>query len=166
MRMIPLAPEQIAYLRQLGMTTPMSPTEMVDQYRAAWRSLHSEPLGTPEWFAAWQKMIPTGCGCRQGANDLLTLCPPRYDSPEDWFAWTVEYHNMVNAKLIKPAMPLGQARALWRSRAVETTRHRFGRGRDVTESAAASSRGPRPMSAILARFRSASHCLRQHARGN
>jgi hypothetical protein len=112
--MIPLAPEQIAYFRRLGMTTPMSPIEIDEHGRAAWRALHSEPLGTPEWFARWQKLIPTGCGCRQGANNLLTLCPPRYDSPDAWFDWTVEYHNLVNAKLNKPAMPLGQARALWR----------------------------------------------------
>jgi hypothetical protein len=112
--MIPLAPEQIAYFRRLGMTTPMSPIEIDAHGRAAWRALHSEPLGTPEWFARWQKLIPTGCGCRQSANNLLTLCPPRYDSLDAWFDWTVEYHNLVNAKLNKPAMPLGQARALWR----------------------------------------------------
>jgi hypothetical protein len=108
-------PEVEQYLMKLfGLPNMGTRIYVEDQGRAAWRKLHSELLGTPEWFAKWQNWIPTGCGCRQGANDLLTLCPPRYDSPEDWFDWTVEYHNLVNAKLNKPAMPLGQARALWR----------------------------------------------------
>jgi len=109
-----LIPEAIEFLHNLNARSPRLTQQFHNTGRAAWRKLHEQPHGTPEWFANWQKLIPTGCGCRQGANDLLTLCPPRYDSPEDWFDWTIEYHNLVNAKLSKPAMPLGQARALWR----------------------------------------------------
>ncbi len=83
--------------------------------RAAWAALHSQHLGTPEWFETkWKPLIPTGCGCQQGANDLLAQCPPRYDSPEDWFAWTCQYHNLVNVKLGKPTLTLNEARAIWR----------------------------------------------------
>ena len=83
--------------------------------RAAWTALHSQHFGTPEWFETkWKPLIPTGCGCQQGANDLLAQCPPRYDSPEDWFAWTVQYHNLVNVKLGKPTLTLDEARAIWR----------------------------------------------------
>jgi hypothetical protein len=89
-------------------------TERAAAGRAAWAALHSQHLGNPEWFAEWQKLIPTGCGCQQGANDLLAQCPPRYDSPEDWFAWTCQYHNLVNVKLGKPTLTLDEARAIWR----------------------------------------------------
>ena len=83
--------------------------------RAAWAALHSQHLGTPEWFETkWKPLIPTGCGCQHGANDLLAQCPPRYDSPEDWFAWTCQYHNLVNVKLGKPTLTLDEARAIWR----------------------------------------------------
>lgn len=91
------------------------PDTQIAAGRAAWTALHSQQLGTPEWFAEWQQLIPTGCGCQQGANDLLARCPPRYDSPEDWFAWTVQYHNLVNVKLGKPTLTLDEARAIWRA---------------------------------------------------
>lgn len=88
---------------------------LAEQGRAAWAKLHSEPHGTPEWFAEWAATsIPRGCGCSGSANTLLELCPPRYDSPEEWFRWTVEFHNLVNRKLNKPELTLDEALAIWR----------------------------------------------------
>lgn len=83
--------------------------------REAWHRLHSEPIGTPEWVADWMaNYVPKGCGCGGSATTLLEQLPPRYDSPEEWFAWTVEFHNLVNRKLGKPEMTLEHALALWR----------------------------------------------------
>lgn len=83
--------------------------------RAAWVALHTERNPTREWFEAeWKPLIPQGCGCSGSANELLDQNPPRFDSPEDFFAWSVEYHNAVNRKLGKPEIGLDEALAIWR----------------------------------------------------
>jgi len=112
--MLDLTPEAVQYLEQLGIPIHGTASAQSAAGRAAWRALHEQPLGDPAWFAQWQQRIPSGCGCHRKANDLLADYPPCYDSPEAWFAWTVEYHNAVNAKLSKPTMPIELARALWR----------------------------------------------------
>lgn len=83
--------------------------------RAAWSALHTQRNPTREWFEAeWKPLIPQGCGCAGSANELLDQNPPRFDSPEEFFAWSVEYHNAVNRKLGKPELPLADAIAIWR----------------------------------------------------
>ena len=99
-------------------------TQKHQRGRFAWRLLHTQQLPDPDWFEAWKEYIPKKCGCQQGADDLLTLHPPRYDSPEDWFAWTIEYHNAVNTKLNKPTVSLDRARMLWRHERPATDRQR------------------------------------------
>jgi hypothetical protein len=99
-------------------------TQKHERGRFAWRLLHTQQLPDPDWFEAWKEYIPKKCGCQQGADDLLTLCPPRYESPEDWFAWTIEYHNAVNTKLNKPTVSLDRARMLWRHERPATNRQR------------------------------------------
>jgi hypothetical protein len=99
-------------------------TQKHERGRFAWRLLHTQQLPDPDWFEAWKEYIPKKCGCQQGADDLLTLHPPRYDSPENWFAWTIEYHNAVNTKLNKPTVSLDRARMLWRHERPATDRQR------------------------------------------
>jgi hypothetical protein len=82
--------------------------------RRAWRLLWQQQKPDPEWFDQnWKRYIPSGCGCRKGAETVLDQCPPRYDSEESWFAWKHEFHNLINAKLGKPTVSLDRARMLW-----------------------------------------------------
>lgn len=83
--------------------------------RKAWTVLHEQRLGTAEWLQrSWFPLIPQGCGCGSSTGSFIKQCPPRYNSEEDWFAWTVELHNMVNRKLNKPEITLEEAMQIWR----------------------------------------------------
>jgi hypothetical protein len=93
----------------------------IEAGRAAWSALHTQQNPTREWFEAeWKPLIPQGCDCAGSANELLDQNPPRFDSPEDFFAWSVEYHNAVNQKLIdqgdttKKIVSMEEALAIWR----------------------------------------------------
>jgi len=80
----------------------------------AWKIIHEKEDPTPEWFYnVWVPMIPSGsCGCSQHVNEILMKNPPRYD---DWFPWTVEFHNTVNAKLDRRTWTLEEAYRIWKS---------------------------------------------------
>jgi len=81
--------------------------------RQLWAELHSKQDPTPEWFAGWLARIPRfGCACRKDFEAIIEANPPRYD---DLFAWSVEAHNAVNAKLNKPIMSLEDAVKVWRT---------------------------------------------------
>jgi hypothetical protein len=68
--------------------------------RSLWHELHIEQNPTPEWFAGWLARVPNfGCNCRSDFKKYLETNPPRYD---DWYAWSVEAHNWVNARRGKP----------------------------------------------------------------
>lgn len=68
--------------------------------RQLWAELHLKQDATPEWFSEWLARVPNfGCGCRDSFAAYLLTNPPRYD---DWYAWTCEAHDWVNAKLGKP----------------------------------------------------------------
>jgi hypothetical protein len=115
-----MSPEAAIFLnRVFGATIASSDDDIaarIEAGRAAWAALHTERNPTRDWFETeWKPLIPQGCGCAGSANELLEQNPPRYDSPEDWFAWTVQYHNLVNVKLGKPTLTLDEARAIWRS---------------------------------------------------
>lgn len=69
---------------------------------------------SPKWLERWKYLLPSGCSCRKDAESILDQCPPRYDSPEEWFEWGIEFHNLVNTKLNKPTVSLDRARMLWR----------------------------------------------------
>jgi hypothetical protein len=92
--------------------------------RNAWRILHQQPMYSEKWFANWKHYIPAGCSCRKDSENILAQCPPRSDTPDDWFAWTIEFHNLVNTKLNKPTVSLDRARMLWRNERPATNRQR------------------------------------------
>lgn len=84
-----------------------------------WKDLHTTV--TAEMLADWEKQIPSyGCPCRDSYKQLKRECrPEQYD---DFFAWTVAIHNLVNAKLKEQTgdctyeqTSLEQARSLWRN---------------------------------------------------
>ena len=67
---------------------------------ALWQELHTKQDATPEWFADWVARVPSfGCGCQSWLAEYLVGHPPRY---EDFYEWSVECHDAVNAKLGKP----------------------------------------------------------------
>lgn len=77
--------------------------------RELWRELHSDV--TFDHLLEWESKIPSyGCSCKLFYHEWKASNPPRKD---DFFAWTVELHNAVNAKLGKPIITLQQAREIW-----------------------------------------------------
>jgi hypothetical protein len=77
--------------------------------RELWSELHTSV--TFETLSTWETKIPNfACGCKKFYDGWKQANEPRQD---DFFAWTVELHNAVNAKLGKPIMDLKDARQLW-----------------------------------------------------
>lgn len=73
----------------------LSRQRQLQRLRDHWAELHTKKDATPEWFQRWLNRVPNfGCGCKDKAEAILLLIPPRYD---DWFAWSVEFHNAINA---------------------------------------------------------------------
>jgi len=78
------------------------------------------------WHVNWEKTIPaTGCQCKRSYSELVKKLPPRFDSPEDYFAWGYDLHNLVNEKRGVPTITLGRARMLWRHERPDTGRTRL-----------------------------------------
>lgn len=82
---------------------------------ALWGELHAKTrdfAGTAEEFAAWLNgwLVRVPCGsCRDHARQWIEANPPA----GDLFAWSVRFHNFVNARLDKPSMSEAAARAMW-----------------------------------------------------
>lgn len=90
----------------------------IERQRDHWLALHRFPFTKGwtcrgEWFAIWQAEIPNiGCDCRKHWKELVAANPPDFSSRESFFAWSVDRHNDVNAKLGKPPVSLEEARKL------------------------------------------------------
>lgn len=87
---------------------------------ATWTELHTyQPKGIPfddqfiEDFS--RRVTESGCSCQSHWRVWLRVHPVRWD---DFFVWTVEAHNAVNARLGKRQLPLDEART-------EQARHSF-----------------------------------------
>jgi hypothetical protein len=87
------------------------PESKVDTFHKLWKELHTKDYPTPKWLAFWMSQVPKfGCDCESFLRKYIADNPPRYD---DWFAWTWELHNAVNAKLSCEQTTLDNARACW-----------------------------------------------------
>jgi hypothetical protein len=73
------------------------------------RSLSLEGFDDSAWISEFGKRIPCGV-CRQHWARMLQETPPNYF---DYFAWSVDRHNEINAKLGKPIFTFEQALARW-----------------------------------------------------
>jgi len=91
--------------------------------RALWTALHQSSTGyplapTPEEQQAAQAFVSslgilTGCAdCKNHYDALLQALPPRLGSRQEFFEWSVDAHNQVNARLGKPTMTYDQATLL------------------------------------------------------
>lgn len=88
---------------------------------ATWKELHTYKLTgdrkkDARWLMNFGNRIRSGsCQCRKNWQLHLFINPVRWD---DFFAWTVEMHNIVNALLKKPAVTLVEARKQWEQLAI------------------------------------------------
>lgn len=78
--------------------------------RKLWTELHTRPDADAAYIADFTRRIPCG-DCRGRWLAILAALPPRFG--DEWFAWTVEAHNRVNAELGRDPMKLPNATALW-----------------------------------------------------
>ncbi len=115
-KIVPLdwQPTSAEQLRERLLSKPIpkieiDPEHLAQQGRELWSELHTSV--TIETIPAWEEKIPNfACKCKAFYNAWRIDHPPRKD---DFFAWTVELHNAVNAKLGKPTLTLDEARQLW-----------------------------------------------------
>ena len=69
----------------------------LELFRSLWLELHTKTDPTPSWFADWVSRVPQFCGlCQSWLKKYLETNPPRFG---DFFAFGIELHNAVNAKL-------------------------------------------------------------------
>jgi len=87
-----------------------------------WAELHMFALrndGKPRsvvynWFLDWFGDVPFGeCPCKSHAIQWMQENPM---SHEEFFAWTVRFHNAVNERIGKPVIDVDGARKLWETR--------------------------------------------------
>lgn len=90
------------------------------QGQAKWRELHlyalteqPTPLQRVAWLANFAASLPCG-ECKKSWKALVKQKPlPQTASDAEFFKWTVDRHNDVNAKLGKPIFEYEQARAIY-----------------------------------------------------
>lgn len=104
---------------------PASPS-MAQDYLAVvgpllWAELHGFAASQPEligaegaeairaWLKAFSKRLPCG-DCRGHFEQILAGYPPLLSSRDEFFAWTVEVHNRINARLGHAEFPLQRGR--------------------------------------------------------
>ena len=80
-----------------------------------WEELHRHALAHDAsddsvWLADFEKRILGSCSCRREWKKDLVELPPRFN---DYFAWTVDQHNRINARLGKPLMTVEEAQKRW-----------------------------------------------------
>ncbi len=79
-----------------------------------WLELHSRPDAAKDlsreiaWLSKFRTSLPCE-KCREHLAGFMEAIPPRLDSADEYFAWTVELHNAVNRSLDRPEFPLDAA---------------------------------------------------------
>jgi hypothetical protein len=80
-----------------------------------WIALHDGSIRDAKGLAGWELTIPQYvCNCRRFYAEWKAANPPDFTSPEAFFAWGVNLHNAVNAKLGKPEITIEEALSIWR----------------------------------------------------
>lgn len=87
-----------------------SDKEQVNVFGNVWARLHCNTEWTMQWFHDWVDSIPRSvCNCNYA--EAFEAVPIRLD---DWFAWSVDLHNWVNAKLGKKQLTIQKAIRTWK----------------------------------------------------
>ena len=78
-------------------------------------NLHStNNFENESWLNEWAAANPfEKCPCEEHMYDFIEKNPPDW---EEFFEWTVDFHNAVNARIGKLTMDHGLARELWTTR--------------------------------------------------
>lgn len=79
-----------------------------------WQKIHLAKDLTPESWPLFLDSILRSlsfCSCRDKTARTLEALPPRFD---DYFAWTVDFHNAINHELGKKEISLEEAINIWR----------------------------------------------------
>lgn len=97
-------------------------TEAMDRWKREeapkiWREWHTRALthqgDDARYLAGLFAAIPCGA-CKKNFGRHLAEHPPRWNEAGfDYFAWTVEIHNLANEELNKPTLTLEEARAIY-----------------------------------------------------
>lgn len=82
---------------------------LLDRFHKGWRDIHTASDQTVARLNQIIATLPsTGCACNYA--EALEAVPVRED---DWFNWSVDLHNWVNAKLNKRALSYDDALRVW-----------------------------------------------------
>ncbi len=79
-----------------------------------WEEIHRRAVAKDgqddsSWVEEIRRRVPCG-ECRRHWDGMMSRTPPDW---ANYFAWTVDRHNEVNARLGKPAVSIDAARQLW-----------------------------------------------------
>lgn len=87
---------------------------------AKWRELHiyalthrPNPHERAAWLKNWSESIPCGDCKKEGRKYIKSHPLPVAASPEEFFSWSVQFHNFVSSKLGKPQLTVEEAKAIW-----------------------------------------------------
>jgi hypothetical protein len=81
-----------------------------DYLREIWRLIHTRIDPTQAFLDQVTLMLPCG-ECKAHWVAMIERTPPVFGA--EWFAWTVDRHNEVNARLGKALVPLEEAAEIW-----------------------------------------------------
>lgn len=93
--------------------------------RRSWKMLHSKLSGSPEelrsFYNIWKSTIPRDCACQREFSILEGTNPPDFSSPENFWLWGYNIHNIVNLRLTEegqhhPQIPLEVAERQWKTK--------------------------------------------------
>lgn len=93
---------------------PTQPSVNSDVTRGLWKELHLRAINwiggdDSEWQVAFERRVPCG-QCKSHWSLFKGKYPPDY---AHYFAWTVDAHNSVNARLGKEILSQDQAFRIW-----------------------------------------------------
>jgi len=83
--------------------------------RSLWKELHTKKNPTQKWFLDWLSKVPntSSCGsCQTWSINWIDILGNEPDY-ENWFPWSVKFHNAVNTKLTRKQWTLEEAITCW-----------------------------------------------------
>lgn len=87
-----------------------------------WKELHLRALNFTgnndmEFLYNFAKKIPSftsgSCACKEHWASVVKSNPPKFGPKGEYFAWTVQCHNLVNQRLNKPTYTVEEAKKLY-----------------------------------------------------
>lgn len=102
----PNAPK-VVYQKTISFKIPEAPSTWPELHL---RALKKEGQDDSVWLMMFGIRIQGNCECRKNWSEELKQLPPDF---QNYFAWSVAAHNLVNKRLGKPEISLEQARETW-----------------------------------------------------